>query len=71
MQVVKPIFLENELGRLQMADVDLTERIIGVREGKGGKDGLALFTDDLGQQFRLHLKRRSRGSVTRTFESPT
>ena len=56
----------SELVRLQVADVDFTERTIRVREGKGGKDRLVLFTEDLGQQLRLHLAGRGRGPV---FES--
>lgn len=46
--------------------MDFTERTIRVREGKGGKDRLVLFTEDLGQQLRLHLAGRGRGPV---FES--
>jgi len=56
----------SELVRLQAADVDSTERTIRVREGKGGKDRVILFTEDLGQQLRLHLDGRTRGTL---FES--
>jgi integrase/recombinase XerD len=56
----------SELSRLQVADLDFLERTIRVREGKGGKDRLVLFTEDLGQQLRLHLAGRTRGAV---FES--
>ncbi len=56
----------SELTRVQAADVDFSERTIRVREGKGGKDRLVLFTEDLGQQLRLHLDGRSRGHL---FES--
>lgn len=56
----------SELVRVQAPDVDFTERTIRVREGKGGKDRLVLFTDDLGQQLRLHLNGRPRGAL---FES--
>jgi len=56
----------SELVRVQAADVDLGERTIRVREGKGGKDRLVLLTEDLGQQLRLHLSGRARGAL---FES--
>jgi integrase/recombinase XerD len=56
----------SELCHLQAADVDFLERTIRVREGKGGKDRLVLFTPDLGQQLRLHLDGRERGAL---FES--
>lgn len=56
----------SELVRVQVADVDFTERTIRVREGKGGKDRLVLFTQELGQQLRLHLGGRARGAL---FES--
>lgn len=56
----------SELVRLQVADVDFTERTIRVREGKGGKDRVTLFTEDLGQQLRLSLDGRTRGHL---FES--
>jgi len=55
-----------ELVRVQVEDVDFTERTIRVRQGKGGKDRLVLFTEDLGQQLRLHLNGRTRGFL---FES--
>lgn len=56
----------SELVRLEVPDVDFSERTIRVRQGKGGKDRLALFTEDLGQQLQLHLNGRSRGAL---FES--
>ena len=56
----------SELVSLQVTDVDFTERTIRVREGKGGKDRLVLFTEDLGQQLRLYLDGRARGYL---FES--
>lgn len=56
----------SELVGVQAADVDFTERTIRVRQGKGGRDRLALFTEDLGQQLRLHLNGRTRGAL---FES--
>ena len=49
-----------------MAAVDFSERTIRVRQGKGGKDRLVLFTEDLGQQLRIHLDDRRRGYL---FES--
>ncbi len=56
----------SELVRVEVPDVDFPERTIRVRLGKGGKDRLVLFTEDLGQQLRLHLTGRGRGSL---FES--
>ncbi len=56
----------SEMVGLQVADVDFTERTIRVRQGKGGKDRLVLFTEDLGQQLRLSLDGRARGYL---FES--
>ncbi len=56
----------SELVSLQVVDVDFAERTVRVREGKGGKDRLVLFTEDLGQQIRLHLDGRTRGFL---FES--
>ncbi len=56
----------SELVSLLVADVEFTERTIRVREGKGGKDRLVLFTEDLGQQIRLYLDGRTRGHL---FES--
>jgi integrase/recombinase XerD len=55
-----------ELVNVEVAEVDVVERTIRVREGKGGKDRLVLFTEDLGQQLRLHLGDRTRGAL---FES--
>lgn len=54
-----------ELVGIQIADVDFAERTIRVH-GKGGKDRLVLFTEDLGQQLRLYLNNRTRGYL---FES--
>jgi integrase/recombinase XerD len=56
----------SELVRIEVADTDLLERTIRVREGKGGKDRLVVFTEDLAQQLRLHLNGRTRGAL---FES--
>ncbi len=56
----------SELVAVEVADVDFLERTIRVRQGKGGKDRLVLFTEDLGQQLRLHLDGRTRGAL---FES--
>ncbi len=56
----------SELVHVQPADVDFTERTIRVRAGKGGKDRLVLFTEELGQQLRLHLDGRTRGAVLET-----
>ncbi len=56
----------SELIRVETVDVDFLERTIRVREGKGSKDRIALFTEDLGQQLRLHLAGRSRCAL---FES--
>jgi site-specific recombinase XerD len=54
-----------ELVGIQFSDIDFAERTIRVR-GKGDKDRLVLFTEDLGQQLRLHLNDRVRGFL---FES--
>ncbi len=54
-----------ELVGIHVADVDFAERTIRVH-GKGGKDRLVLFTEDLGQQLRLYLNNRTRGYL---FES--
>lgn len=56
----------SELVRLQVTDVDFTERTIRVRDGKGGKDRVVLFTGDLGQQIRLSLDDRDRGFLFET-----
>ncbi len=56
----------SELVGVEAGDVDFTERTVRVRQGKGGKDRLVLFTADLGQQLRLHLGGRTRGAL---FES--
>jgi integrase/recombinase XerD len=54
-----------ELVGIQASKVDFAERTIRVH-GKGDKDRLVLFTEDLGQQLRLHLNDRTRGFL---FES--
>ncbi len=51
----------SELVQVEVGDADFAERTIRVRKGKGGKDRLVLFTEDLGQQLRLHLDGRTRG----------
>ncbi len=56
----------SELVNVEILDVDFTERTIRVRAGKGGKDRGVLFTEDLGQQLRIHLGGRTRGHL---FES--
>ena len=56
----------SELVHVEIADVDLLERTIRVRAGKGGKDRLTLCTDDLAQQLRIYLGNRTRGAL---FES--
>jgi integrase len=52
-----------ELSRLEAGDVDLAERTVRVREGKGGKDRLALIGEDLAQLLRVHLGDRTRGPL--------
>jgi len=39
---------DSELAGVQVTDVDFLERTIRVRGGKGGKDRIVLFTQDLG-----------------------
>jgi site-specific recombinase XerD len=56
----------SELVAAQVPDVDLSERTLRVRAGKGGKDRLVLFTADLAQQLREYLGNRIRGAL---FES--
>ncbi len=56
----------SELVHLQVADLDFTERTVRVRQGKGGKDRVVLFTQELGQQLQLYLDGRIRGVL---FES--
>ena len=56
----------SELVKVEIQDLDFLERTIRVRRGKGGKDRVVLFTENLGQQLRLHLRGRTRGSL---FES--
>jgi site-specific recombinase XerD len=55
----------SELAGIQASAIDFTERTIRVN-GKGDKDRLVLFTEDLGQQLRLHLNNHARGFL---FES--
>jgi integrase len=56
----------SELVAVEVPDVDLSERTLRVRAGKGGKDRLVLFTADLAEQLRVHLGDRTRGAL---FES--
>jgi integrase/recombinase XerD len=56
----------SELVAVEVPDVDLAERTLRVRSGKGGKDRLVLFTADLARQLRVHLGGRARGAL---FES--
>ncbi len=56
----------SELVAVEVPDVDLSERTLRVRAGKGGKDRLVLFTADLAQQLHVHLGDRTRGAL---FES--
>src|SRR5438067_359258 len=50
----------SELVHVEIPDVDFLERTMRVRQGKGGKDRVVLFTEDLGQQLRIHLAGRRR-----------
>jgi integrase/recombinase XerD len=52
-----------ELSYLEAGDVDLAERTVRVREGKGGKDRVALIGEDLAQLLRVHLDERTRGPL--------
>jgi integrase/recombinase XerD len=56
----------SDLESVEAGDVDFSERTIRVREGKGAKDRIVLFTPELGQQLRFHLAGRTRGAL---FES--
>lgn len=56
----------SELVNVEVADADFAERTIRVRQGKGGKDRVVLFTEDLGQQLRLHLGTRTCGYLFET-----
>ena len=53
----------SELVAVEVPDVDLSERTLRVRAGKGGKDRLVLFTADLAQQLRVHVGDRTRGAL--------
>jgi integrase/recombinase XerD len=52
-----------ELARLEVPDVDLAERTVRVRQGKGGKDRVALIGEDLAQLLRVHFAGRDRGPL--------
>ena len=52
-----------ELSRLEISDVDLAERTVRVRGGKGNKDRLALIGENLAQLLRVHLGERIRGPL--------
>jgi integrase/recombinase XerD len=52
-----------ELARLEAPDVGLAERTVRVRQGKGGKDRVALIGEDLAQLLRVHLAGRDRGPL--------
>ncbi len=56
----------SELVNVEVTDVDFLERTVRVHEGKGGKDRIVLFTQDLGQQLQLHLGDRTRGHLFET-----
>jgi integrase len=56
----------SELIGVEVPDVDLSERTLRVRAGKGGKDRLVLFTAGLAHQLRAYLGDRTRGAL---FES--
>jgi integrase len=53
----------SELSRLDVPDVEFGERTLRVRQGKGAKDRLVLFTPDLGQLLQVHLGGRTRGPL--------
>ncbi len=53
----------SECSRLEVPDVDLAERTVRVREGKGGKDRVAFIGEDLAQLLRVHLGDRPRGPL--------
>jgi len=56
----------SELVNVEVPDIDFSERTIRIRQGKGGKDRLVLFTEALGQQLRIYLCDRPCGAL---FES--
>jgi integrase/recombinase XerD len=43
--------------------VEFGERTLRIRQGKGAKDRLVLFTPDLGQLLQVHLGGRTRGPL--------
>src|SRR5262249_32143892 len=53
----------SELSRLDVTDVEFGERTLRVRQGKGSKDRLVLFTPDLGQMLQVHLGDRTHGPL--------
>jgi integrase/recombinase XerD len=53
----------SEASRLEVPDVDLSERTLKVRLGKGSRDRLVLVTEDLAQVLRVHLDGRTRGPL--------
>lgn len=55
-----------ELTAIEIGDLDLLERTCRVRQGKGSRDRIVVFSADLAQQLALHIGRRVRGAL---FES--
>ncbi len=53
----------SELSRVDVPDVEFGERTLRIRQGKGAKDRLVLFTPDLGQLLQVHLGGRTRGPL--------
>src|SRR5262249_9760184 len=53
----------SELSRLDVTDVEFSERTLRIRQGKGSKDRLVLFTPDLGQLLQVHLDGRPHGPL--------
>ncbi len=53
----------SELSRLDVPDVEFGERTLRIRQGKGAKDRLVLFTPDLGQLLQVHLSGRAHGPL--------
>jgi integrase/recombinase XerD len=53
----------SELSHLDVPDVEFGERTLRIRQGKGAKDRLVLFTPDLGQLLQVHLGGRTRGPL--------
>jgi len=45
----------SELSRLDVPDIELAERTLGIRHGKGAKGRLVVFTQDLEQLLQVHL----------------